>query len=125
MQDGINGPEEVPFLSEGEIPKSDRSDGGAGFLGGGDSQTGHSTSEASTSASDAKAHEKVPSSGVLPPPDTRTSASFETPTGVTPDAAKINSLVSLGFTHAEVVTALQAVNGDVDAAAELLLVSRS
>jgi hypothetical protein len=124
MQDGINGPEEVPFLSEGEIPKSDRSDGSAGFLGG-DSQTGHSTSDASTSASDAKTHEKLPSSGVLPPPDTRTSTSFETPSGITPDAAKINSLVSLGFTHTEVVTALQAVNGDVDAAAELLLVSRS
>ena len=107
MGDGVTGAEEVPFLSESEIPLSkERADMGQGLLGGGD---------------------KAQDGGLSAPNDPSSSSSSTTslaPPAPPAENDKIAALVGMGFSEAEAGQALQACGGDADAAAALLFASR-
>ena len=114
MGDGVTGAEEVPFLSEAEIPQSrEKTEEGNGLLGGKGGGSGD------------KALDAPPPPP--PPPDSLSSSSVAM--DVAPPAArvendKIEALVGMGFSAAEASQALQACGGDADAAAALLFASK-
>jgi len=134
MEDSANGcPEEVRFLSEGEIPKSEKDAGdgdgdGSGFLGGGpslidaaaggaSSSTGEkmdATSDASgTSNGNDNGDDRMDIANDAPPSLQRVKSLDE----------KLAGLVALGFTESQCRGALDACNGDAEAAANLLFAS--
>ncbi len=112
MVDGSDGAEEVPFLSEGEIPKNDLdAAGGAGFLGGG----GDLKEDASSKDdSDVNLPPAPPSDTAVP-----TSPAPTTDSGTSVDA--IQGLVAMGFSENQARQALDACDGNAEAAANLLL----
>jgi DNA damage-inducible protein 1 len=126
MEDGSQGPEEVAFLSEGEIPLSEKTGGGGG--GGGEEGVSDAVKEASLPLPASSSSSAPAPAASVPAPAASSSSSSSTSASSAPPASSSASatqlLVSMGFSEPEAQAALQATHGNVDEAAALLLASR-
>ena len=128
MNDGVAGQEEVPFLSEAEIPTNkEKVDQGQGLLGGGGGGDGGAGENSSGGSAD-KAEEgsSSSSSSTLPPaPPPVTSGDTAANDDSQGQGDALAGLMAMGFQEVQARQALEACGGDANAAAALLFASQN